>query len=401
MDYAGWCALSDQELARHDIAEVNLLCALGLPGSEGLDVAASCQQLDHWAELVRRAIDHYQPQYKRNPDRFDGSPGKFRMEVLVSVLQLELGVKYYEPFKNTFHAYDSRAVFAHGVLSGFGGTCVSLPVINVAVGRRLGYPLYLVESREHCFARWDEPGGERFNIECAGRGFGSYDDAYYRRQMHSDVKDSHIEAGTFLGNLSRRSELAYFFSLRSECYKDHLQLDQSLESLYYARQLAPKHPTYSGAQVVLTIINDILLLMRFVKPTEGMPLDEQIELATPPAVVPWREWGNPRAQEELKRIVILQARKRGLVREAVLPELCKKSDHADNRAATSTGRAAQPSAITPARASERQVNSAPRLNLSIVVSAAGGFCNSWSSIDTQPRTVLAATDPKSTLHHTE
>jgi regulator of sirC expression with transglutaminase-like and TPR domain len=41
------------------------------------------------------------------------------------------------------------------------GACVSLPSIVVAVARRLGYPVYLVNCSMHSFVRWDD-GKERF-----------------------------------------------------------------------------------------------------------------------------------------------------------------------------------------------------------------------------------------------
>ena len=62
-------------------------------------------------------------------------------------------------------------LFIHGIIDGPGGTCASMPVLYVAVGRRLGYPLKLVEARGHLLLRWDDPLGQRlgtpdvFNVE--------------------------------------------------------------------------------------------------------------------------------------------------------------------------------------------------------------------------------------------
>jgi hypothetical protein len=65
---------------------------------------------------------------------------------------------------------DSRDDFLHGIIAGRGGTCASLPVLYAAVGRRLGYPLKLVRTTQHLFLRWDDPGGERFNVEISNAG---------------------------------------------------------------------------------------------------------------------------------------------------------------------------------------------------------------------------------------
>lgn len=64
------------------------------------------------------------------------------------------------------------------LLLGGRGTCSSLPPLYVAIGRRLGYPLKLVKSFAHLFARWDNGAGERFNIECTARQFVSHPDEY-------------------------------------------------------------------------------------------------------------------------------------------------------------------------------------------------------------------------------
>jgi hypothetical protein len=45
--------LSNDELGQYDLAEVNLACAGGLPGAEGLDIKKSLATLDRWAQRVR------------------------------------------------------------------------------------------------------------------------------------------------------------------------------------------------------------------------------------------------------------------------------------------------------------------------------------------------------------
>ena len=75
---------------------------------------------------------------------------------------------------------DSRDIFLHGLLLPSlnpqlstlnlpTGTCSSLPVLYIAIGRRLGYPLKLATTKSHLFIRW-EGAGERFDLEATGRG---------------------------------------------------------------------------------------------------------------------------------------------------------------------------------------------------------------------------------------
>ena len=130
------CGLSDVELATRDIGELNLLVASGLPGAEDLDIGKCIEKLDTWAKLVRLNTDHWWPNFMRSPEEYEHSPGKFRMMCLVTMLQRYLGVRYYLPFnEGEYDGTDSRNLFIHGLLSGHGGTCVTMPILYVAVGR--------------------------------------------------------------------------------------------------------------------------------------------------------------------------------------------------------------------------------------------------------------------------
>jgi hypothetical protein len=75
-------------------------------------------------------------------------------------------VKYNFAFiEGDYDATDSRNLFIHGLLGGHGGSCVTMPVLYAAIGRRLRYPIKLVGAKQHTFCRWDDGAGERFNIE--------------------------------------------------------------------------------------------------------------------------------------------------------------------------------------------------------------------------------------------
>jgi hypothetical protein len=51
--YYGLLAMTPEELARVDIALMNLLCAKGLPGAEKLDIPPALRKRDEWAAKVR------------------------------------------------------------------------------------------------------------------------------------------------------------------------------------------------------------------------------------------------------------------------------------------------------------------------------------------------------------
>jgi hypothetical protein len=146
--------MPEEELATYDIARLNLFCAAGLPRAEGFDSDACIAKLEEWTKYIGRNIKRWWPDFLKAPREGEDSPGKFCMLALASLLQRQLGVHYNLSFsEGDYDGRDSRNLFLHGLLSGCGGTCVSLPVLYIAVGRRLGYPLFLVKSKEHYFAR--------------------------------------------------------------------------------------------------------------------------------------------------------------------------------------------------------------------------------------------------------
>jgi hypothetical protein len=134
-------AMSDAELTQVDVARMNLLCAVGLPGAEGLNIDACLARLDEWAARVRSETERhlYRATDPRYAEHSAHSQARLRAEILVQVLQEDCGVRY-NP--DRMHAPDFRDfgdLFLHGVLpGGRGGTCASMPVLYVAVGRRLG-----------------------------------------------------------------------------------------------------------------------------------------------------------------------------------------------------------------------------------------------------------------------
>ena len=222
-----------------DMAEVNLNLARGLPGSEDLDVERCLARLDAWSRLVATKTERWLPMFHRSPAEFDDSLAKFRMMALVTVLQRDLGVRY-DPAcqEGPYCALDPRTLFIHGLLDGHGGTCATMPVLYIAVGRRLGYPLHLVHAGEHFFVRWEEPGGERFNVEATTLGFTPRDDEHYRR-WPKPIRDEDVRAGLFLRNLTPQEECAAFLRVRGQCWLDHLRTAAALEAFARASALRP------------------------------------------------------------------------------------------------------------------------------------------------------------------
>jgi hypothetical protein len=177
-----------------------------------------------------------------------------RMLVLVTVLQRNLGVRYNLAFsEGEYDASDPRNLFLHGLLSGHGGTCATMPVLYTAIGRRLGYPLKLVHAREHLFCRWDDPNGERFNIEATSAGLNLCGDDYYRT-FPKPITQEQIDKGLFLRSLEPREELASFLVERSLCLLDHLKFPEAVKASYFATHLAPMVTWHKDQWVMASVM---------------------------------------------------------------------------------------------------------------------------------------------------
>jgi tetratricopeptide (TPR) repeat protein len=237
-------AMTPDQLQEVDIAEMNLLCAIGLPGAEKIDIDRCLAKLDEWAAKVRFETNRhlYRVTDQRYADHYRQSESYFRAEMLLQVLQEDCGVKY-----NPQRIYDvdftnSQDLFIHGMIDDpNGGTCASMPVLYVAVGRRLGYPLFLTHTKGHLFVRWEDA-KDRFNIE-GTNGINSYPDKYYETWPFS-LTDKDKESGYFLTSKTPVQEFASFLAARAHCLQDIGRKDEA-EMLYLnAHALDPKNPFY-------------------------------------------------------------------------------------------------------------------------------------------------------------
>ena len=233
-------------LQQVDIARMNLLCGQGLSGTKGVNLKANLAQLDEMAARVRSETGRHSYRFQKSPAEFENSEGFFRMLMLAVVLAEDFGVRY-APAKigtaadaRTGDGFfsDAQDVFLHGLTGPRRqGTCSSLPVLQVAVGRRLGYPLKLVTTKGHLFVRWEDA-GERFNIEAAGNGVNRFTDDYYRH-WPLEVTPAEEAAEGYLKSLTPSEELAVFLSIRGICLREAGRLPEAAEAFAAAARLAP------------------------------------------------------------------------------------------------------------------------------------------------------------------
>ncbi len=237
--------MSDDELRRQDIALINLRCAEDLPGSEDVNIQKCLATLDQWAQQVRFETERhlYRAHDPRYAKHYRNSEAYLRASMMIQVLQEDLGVKYNMERVRDIDFTKSRDLFIHGMIGHEnGGTCVSMPVLYTAIGRRLGYPIYLTTAKAHLFCRWDD-GKEPFNIEGSGNGFSTFDDDYYL-QWPKPISEDEVKAGHYLKSLSPGEELAVFLSARGHCLEDNKRTAEARVCYAQALQRRPDSPDY-------------------------------------------------------------------------------------------------------------------------------------------------------------
>jgi len=239
------CPIPAQALAGLDIAELNLMCADGLPGANGINISGAKATLDDWTKHVRQETERSLPKFRNRPAEYENSEAYFRILVLVTVLQQDFKIHYNRGQIDSPDFTDSRNLFIHGLLSKERqGTCVSIPVLYVAIGRRLGYPLKLVTTKAHLFARWESADGrERFNIEATNQGLNCFPDDYYRT-WPVPVTEAEIENASYLKSLTPAEELALFLSTRGHCLESCGRFAEAQVPHAHAHLLAPGSAVY-------------------------------------------------------------------------------------------------------------------------------------------------------------
>ncbi|MCG3181551.1 MAG: hypothetical protein BIFFINMI_03947 [Phycisphaerae bacterium] len=176
----------------------------------------------------------------------------------MQVLCEDLGVKYDLASRDNFSFADSRVAFIHGMIpmpgqtlaDTPGGTCASMPVLYVAVGRRLGYPLKLATTKGHVFVRWEGKDSPiptwraRFNME-GTHGFSSFPDDYYKTWPFK-LTDFEVQTNGYLVSLTPAEELAEFLASRGHCGMDNGQPAFAARCYENAYRYDPRRPAYAA-----------------------------------------------------------------------------------------------------------------------------------------------------------
>ncbi len=262
-----------------DLALMNLRCC-PTTNKPGREIAEMLATLDEWTQRISSETVRNFHRYQSDPAGFD-SEGEWRMAMMCAVLSKDLGVRYdpalsagsLQKASDDIFFADPTKVFLQGLLgSERTGGCSSLPVLHVAIGKRLGYPMHLVAAKGHLFARWDDGKGVRVNLESSSAGgFVTHPDQHYRTWPLPISEFEELE-GHYLKNLSTKECLAVFLSIRSTCHSAKGKLPEATLAASQAIYLAPNVGEFAFA--LRTLVNGPTSLSQQVRmPVYNLPPD--------------------------------------------------------------------------------------------------------------------------------
>ncbi|MEE9370204.1 MAG: tetratricopeptide repeat protein [Sedimentisphaerales bacterium] len=209
---------SIEQLLRLEPEEVDLATAALIISENWSDIVHGrryLSRLDDMAYEIRRRLSE------------KGLGANYKAVALINeYLFDELG------FKSVKEANDPDDLFLHSVMDRKRGYCLSLSMLYLSLGERLGLPLYGVVVPSHFFVRYDD-GRVRFNIETTGKG-GNAPDEHYVDKFKVPEGDN-----IYMLNLNKRQTLGCFFNNLGNTYSDIGDTKTALVAFEIAVEINP------------------------------------------------------------------------------------------------------------------------------------------------------------------
>jgi tetratricopeptide (TPR) repeat protein len=217
---SGLYAKSIEQVLRLEADEIDLATAILLVSEQwNKDVYAQTyiSKLDDMATEIRSRLEEKGIKINQNA-----------IGLINEYLFSELG------FVSTPDANDPEDLFLHSVLDRKRGYCLSLSILYLSIGERLGLPLYGVVVPGHFFVRYDD-GQVRFNIETTSKGGYASDEHYIDKFKVPKDKGE----GIYMQSLNRKQTLGCFFNNLGNSYSVVNDTDRALSALEKAVEINP------------------------------------------------------------------------------------------------------------------------------------------------------------------
>ncbi len=168
------------------------------------NVSATGLQLDAWAAKIKARFPA-------------GASPRAKLDVLLSSLYQPGAWNDYRPFRYDLDdplGANLRTKLIATYLSTRKGNCVSMPILFVILGQKLGLPVTLATAPEHVLVKFLAEDGEWLNVEATAGGF-KFDSSYERE---TGISAKAIEHAIYLRPLSQRESVGVMLSTLMESY---------------------------------------------------------------------------------------------------------------------------------------------------------------------------------------
>jgi tetratricopeptide (TPR) repeat protein len=219
-DNTGLYVRSIEQILRLDAEEIDLATAALIISEEWSDLVQGRRYLTDLEDMA------YELRTRIEEKNLYGSYKA--VEIINNYLFEELG------FISVDKAHKTDDLFLHTVMDNRQGYCLSLSILYLSIGERLGLPLYGVVVPSHFFIRYDD-GNIRFNIETTAKGAYASDEHYVKKFKVDQVKEDSL----YMKNLDKMQVLGCLFNNLGNVYSEVGDLEHALLALERAVQINP------------------------------------------------------------------------------------------------------------------------------------------------------------------
>lgn len=235
---AGIEAFLSQPEAKIDVAKAIL--EIDKMVDPSVDPAASLREIDKMASDIQSRL----PPGARSGDKLDA----LRAQIY------QAGPwNQYKPFSydldDPFGKVIENKLLSH-YLASRKGNCVSMPLLFVALGQRIGLDVTAASAPEHVFVKFRDEKGVYYNIEATSGANFARDS--WMRQQSPEITDKSIASGAYMRPLSRRETVALAADVLAEQYAQRKQEERRI-ALSKAELAA--YPNYIPAMLHISSAN--------------------------------------------------------------------------------------------------------------------------------------------------
>jgi regulator of sirC expression with transglutaminase-like and TPR domain len=157
----------------------------------------------------------------------------YRIRALNTFLYKYVGIKYDESDPN---AKKLQNRYLNGLLDTNMGSCVTMPILYLAIAQQLGYPVYPVSVPRHFILRYVDPKLKKQNIETTGGG-GYVPDEEYTEVLQ--ISKTGIKNGAYLRTMTYRE---FFADLVAEAAVDYGMRGDYIKAIRYMEKAIKVNP---------------------------------------------------------------------------------------------------------------------------------------------------------------